>query len=67
MKVFALILSVLGLTILGYLIIQGGKVDTTQSSIFMHPSNYDKVPTEQVIKMEEKENQDIPKWEELVG
>ncbi|WP_456459000.1 hypothetical protein [Reichenbachiella sp.] len=67
MKVFALILSVLGLTILGYMIIQGGKVDTTQSNIFMHPSNFDKAPTEQVIKMEEKDHQDIPKWEGLGG
>ncbi|WP_422362114.1 hypothetical protein [Reichenbachiella sp.] len=65
MKTFAVILSVLGLTILGYMIIQGGKVDTTQSSIYMHPSNFDKAPTEQVVQMKEKEDQEIPKWEEL--
>lgn len=65
MKAFAIILSILGLSILGYLIIQGGKVDTTQSSIFMHPSNFDKAPTEQVVQMKEKEDDDIPKWEEI--
>ena len=67
MKTFAIILSILGLSILGYMIIQGSKVDTTQSSIFMHPSNFDKAPTEQVVQMKEKEDQDIPKWEELGG
>ncbi|WP_420579879.1 hypothetical protein [Reichenbachiella sp.] len=67
MKTFAIILSILGLSILGYMIILGGKADTTQSSSCMHPSNFDKAPTEQVVQLKEKEDQDIPKWEELGG
>lgn len=66
MKTFAVIFSILGLTILAHMIIQGGKVDTTQSSIFMHPSNFDKAPTEQIVKIQEdEETKDIPKWEDL--
>ncbi|MEO9851662.1 MAG: hypothetical protein ABJE80_03240 [Reichenbachiella sp.] len=65
MKTFAIILSILGLSILGYMIIKGGNADTTQSAIYMHPSNFDKAPIEQVEQMKESLDADIPKLEEL--
>lgn len=65
MKTLGVILSILGLSILGYMIIKGGNPDTTQSAIFMHPSNFDKPPIEQVVKMKEEEKEDIPDYRDL--
>lgn len=65
MKAFAIILSVLGLSILGYMIIKGENPGTTQSAIFMHPSNFDKAPIEQVQQINENLNSDVPKLEDL--
>lgn len=65
MKTLGIMLSILGLSILGYLIIKGANTDTTQSAIFMHPSNFDKPPIEQVEKMQEQKDADIPNLHDL--
>lgn len=65
MKIFAVILSIFGLTILGYMILQCGPTDTTRSGIFMHPSNFDKAPIEQAQQLEDDTSTDIPTLDEL--
>ncbi|MEO9968040.1 MAG: hypothetical protein ABJF11_19765 [Reichenbachiella sp.] len=65
MKTFAVVLTILGLSILGFMIVKGSNPDTTRSAIFMHPSNFEKPPIEQVINKEEKKT-NIPKLEDLI-
>ena len=60
------IFSVVGaLGFLGYLAIKGSKFEDVQSGIFMHKSNFDKAPIEQIQKMDSEHDIKIPNYHDL--
>lgn len=65
MKTLAIISITIVLLFFGYVAIKGGKFEDIQSGIFMHPSNYDKEPIEQVQKMEDAHDMKIPNYHDL--
>lgn len=65
MKAITIFSIVVVLGFFGYLAIKGGKIEDVQSGIFMHKSNFDKAPVEQVQKTKTEHDMKIPNYHDL--